>query len=110
MNNLISSFKALYDTEKTCVLFSALENKDIDGMLKILLSTFNTLVITKAGSFKKSNADKIYESAMKIKRSDQMIYLIKNEKDSLSFSKRLSDIILITGSFYLIGQFGVDNA
>ena len=110
MNNLISSFKELYDTEKTCVLFSALEKKDIEGMLKILLSTFNTIVITKAGSFKKSDADKIYESAMRIKRNDQMIYLIKNEKEALSFSKRLSDIILITGSFYLIGQFGVDNA
>lgn len=110
MQNLTDTFSRLYDVKKSCVVYSSLSGKDYKSMLGILLEKFDSLIITSAGSFKKSDPDEIYNAAMRMKRNNQMIYLIKNEKEAYSFAKRISDIILITGSFYLVGQFGDENA
>lgn len=110
MQNLINTFTSLYERKDTVVLYAAISGKDYRAMLSLLLSSFNRIVITKAGNFKKSDPDALYEEAMRMKRRDQEVYLIHDEKEAFIFSKHLADIILITGSFYLVGEFGEDDA
>lgn len=110
MRNLIETYTELYESRKTTVIYSSLEGKDHSSMLSLLLSRFDRIIITKAGSFKKSDPDALYREAMELKKENQMVYLIHDERKALEMAERISDCILITGSFYLVGMFGENNA
>ncbi len=110
MRNLIRTFNSLYEAKRTTVLFSCIEGKDQSALLDILLSNFESIVITRSGLFKPSNPDALYKEALKKKEKKTKVYLIKDELEAFIFSKSISDIILITGSFYLVGMFGEQDA
>lgn len=106
MENLVSAFNMIYERNKTAVVYSSVAGKNYEAMLSVLLDNFNQLIITKAGSFKKSEPEILYAKAMEMKKPDQRVYLIHDEKTAYEHAIRLGKVILITGSFYLVGEFG----
>lgn len=110
VKNALAAYKSYHPANDGCVLFSSIDGKDYRGMLSELVSSFDRIVITKAGSFKKSNADQLYEYARSLAGQDKKILLEKQENKALSLAFELSDIILIIGSFYLVGEFGEIDA
>ena len=106
IDNLIKTFSVLYERKNTAVLYSSVAGKNYNAMLSLLLSAFDQIIITRAGSFKKSEPEVLYDTAMKIKKSNQRVYLIKDEREAYTFAKTISQNVLITGSFYLVGIFG----
>lgn len=96
-----STFYSIYKNDVT-VIFGALEGKDVTHMLETLISNFDNLIISQPGTFKKSNIEDIYSSALKLTK-EKNILLIKDNKDALDTALKLNKPILITGSFYLAG-------
>ena len=105
MENAIKTFKSIFpDVDGTCV-FSSVEGKDHEAMLKMITDNFNTVVITKAGNFKKSDPQKLFALASSISKGQARIMLEKDEKKAFSLALGESSHILVTGSFYLAGNF-----
>lgn len=108
--NLISTFSLLYGERKSVLIFSTVSGKDYKSMLSSLLPHFNKVIITRAGTFKPSDPEGIYAEAMRLKRKEDEVYLIKDEKTAFDLALKLGDTVLITGSFYLVGEYGGKDA
>lgn len=102
----VSSFKALYHDKNTACIFAAVDGKDIDGMLSIILSSFTKVVISKPDSYKKSNSRKIYERALAMKSDDNIVVYEEESRSALDEAVSDSSAVLIAGSFYLASRFG----
>ena len=88
------------DPETAVLIFSAVEGKDIEGMMRVLFPAFRRIIISKPGSFKKSNPEGIYNLAKSI-YPEKNITLESDPDKALENALREGDDILITGSFYL---------
>lgn len=91
--------------EAPALLFSAIEGKDIEGMLKELVPLFRAVVITSAGSFKRNDPEKVYWKARAL-FPDASIYLEKDPDKALDLALSLSGSLLIAGSFYMPPEMG----
>ncbi len=105
MENAVETFKAVFPHEDTLCLFSAVEGKDHESMLKMIIDNFNTVVITKAGDFKKSDPKKLFELANSISKGKTKIMLEEDERKAFSLALDESSHIMVAGSFYLVGNF-----
>ena len=92
-----------YGKEKRVLLYSSLENKKHEEMLAILSKTFDSVIITRAGSFKKSNPDELGKEAEKYFKS---VMIIPSEDEAFEKALSIGDIVAVAGSFYLIGSIG----
>ena len=106
MDNTISSFNELFKEKKSRVcIFGAVAGKDTKGMLSSILSSFDNVIISKPGSFKKSNIEEIYKAACDLKRKEQSIFLLEDAAPAFAKALTLGSAILIAGSFYLAANF-----
>lgn len=101
----INSFKSIFQNkDNNAVIYASVEGKDTTHMLSSILSSFNDIIISRPGTFKKSNTEEIYNQALAIKRENNHIYHLPDSKEALD--KALSCVkddgaLLIIGSFYL---------
>ena len=111
VENALKSFERIHgrNSSYTCI-FGAVEGKDYRTMTDEILRVFDNMVIASPGTFKKTNIEEIYEYAREKCPSDGRITLIEDAHEALDFALEHSEVILIIGSFYLVGQFGVKNA
>lgn len=104
MMHTINSFAALFpQREKNCCIYASIEGKDSTHMLTSILSVFDTVVISRPGTFKKSDIGALYAEACSIAPQTTII-LEEDAKSALltGLSHTASDgTLLITGSFYL---------
>ena len=96
-----NTFRSIYHDDTT-LIFGAVEGKDITHMLKILVANFSHIIISRPGTFKKSNIDEIYNIAKEIDSKIDII-VIEDNKEALNKALERKKPILITGSFYLAG-------
>ncbi len=106
MKHTISSFIALHENRRARVcIFGSVLGKDTHKMLREILKEFDRIIISRPGSFKKSDINGIYQEAMSLKSDEQMVLLIEEAEEAYSKALESGKDILITGSFYLSAEF-----
>jgi dihydrofolate synthase/folylpolyglutamate synthase len=106
---LLSSFSSLHPSKENTVIFGALEDKDHAHMLSLLLDYFQRIIISRPGTFKKSDINHLHEFLLALAAKREKQYEILLIEDNLSalkeaFSRTAKEgAILTCGSFYLAG-------
>jgi dihydrofolate synthase/folylpolyglutamate synthase len=110
LRHLLNSFTQLYGNRGNTVIYGALEGKDHHHMTQLLLPLFDRIIISRPGTFKKSDPEGLYRLMQKEVaglREAPELYLILDpiEALKLALSRTEEDhAILCTGSFYLGGE------
>lgn len=106
---LLSSFSTLHDETKSTLIYGALEDKDHEHMVNLILDHFHRIIISKPGTFKKSDIASLnlLMNTQAGKRSGNYeIFLVEDNLEALklAYAKTPSNgAILACGSFYLAG-------
>lgn len=110
LRHLANSFTQLFGTEGNTVIYGALEDKDHVHMTRHILPMFDRIIVSKPGSFKKSDPEGLFlllqEEASHMIRPPR-VYLEKDPDKALRMALDMTDArnaILCTGSFYLGGE------
>lgn len=110
LKHLVNSFEQLYGREGNTVIYGALEDKDHVHMTHLLLPVFDRIIVSRPGTFKKSDPDKLFlllqEEALELP-SPPRILLEKDATKALRLAIEATPAghaILCTGSFYLGGE------
>ncbi len=110
LRHLLNSFTQLYGEMGNTLIFGALEGKDHIHMAHLLLPLFDNIVVSRPGTFKESNSEKLFallkKEALKLKVTPK-IYLKIEADEALALAYSLTPTggaILTTGSFYLCGD------
>jgi len=110
LRHLINSIEQLYHDSPKIVIFGALEDKDHIHMIRLLLPTFSHIIISRPGTFKKSNIESLFNlfrDEIEKEHSSCSLYIEREAEDALSLAISLSKNeypIITTGSFYLAGD------
>ncbi len=83
------------------LLFSMLEDKDVDSYLKKLKGRVNKVIVTEINYYRKMNSEKIKKIA---ENYFSNVILIKNPCEALRYAINNEEKILATGSIYLLGE------
>ncbi len=106
MENAVKTFKQVFPGRRTACVYSSVEGKDHASMMESIVSGFPTVVVTSTGGFKKSDPDKLFSLAGDLAGENRTLLLLEKDMDkALETAERHADIILVTGSFYLVGNF-----
>lgn len=104
VKHLMVSFRQMY-RDGVCI-FGSVEGKNHEAMAEDVLKNFDTIIISKPGTFKKSDPKALFELFSKMKTTQQ-VYFEEDMKKALSLAESLTtetQPILCCGSFYLAGQ------
>ena len=110
LRHLVNSFMQLFGTEGNTVIYGALEDKDHVHMTRNILGVFDHIIVSKPGSFKKSDPDGLFLLLQQEARqmlAPPRVYLEKDPDKALRLAESLTgehQAILCTGSFYLGGE------
>lgn len=104
---LFVSLNKIFPDKKFLFIFSLLDDKNINKIAKILSNYKKRIkvIITAINNERAMDIQKIKKYIEKYKIKN---YIIKNNKEALNFAyklKKKNDIIIISGSFYLINKF-----
>jgi len=106
----VETFCSLYG-EGGILLFGCAEGKDILSMAALCVSHFSLIIITKPGTFKKSNVEEIYTAFVQATDAQKIhpeIIFLPETKEAIDMAIRLALKhglpVLGTGSFYLAGE------
>lgn len=102
---LVKSIKETFDYNRLLLIFGASQDKDIKNMIKILIPITDKIIFTKAGHPRALSPDILKKMASQVCNIQSMA--INNVTRAIEVAKMLAkkdDIILITGSFYLVGD------
>ncbi len=103
---LMSSWKELTKGKKGLCIFGCVEGKNDSQMLSEIVPNFKILVISRPGTFKKSNPYALYNTAKSITKETEVV-LKEEAKDAVDYAlsnTKEGDSILVCGSFYLAGD------
>ena len=107
IENLINTFRSLYPSKQGVCIFGCAKGKDFISMSDMLRRTFDKIIITKPGDFKKSDPQEIYDYMKSITQNTQQNPELETDaKIALEKALELSnenEPIVICGSFYLAG-------
>ncbi|WP_129409332.1 bifunctional folylpolyglutamate synthase/dihydrofolate synthase [Marinitoga lauensis] len=99
---LKNSIKTYLKNFKKAALIGILDDKDIDGMVKIMANEFDYIIVTQVPNKRSTNPENVYNLFKNI--SNNVIF-IKNPIEA--FNRLLStpyDYYFVTGSLYLVGK------
>lgn len=102
--SLIDTVEQLFTKDKITIIFGLVEDKDYNHIITELIRNFDRFIISKPGTFKKSNPTMIYNSFLDKKNENQEIFLIEDAKLALEKAYSITEkdgAILCCGSFYL---------
>lgn len=85
------------------LILALVDGKDEEGIVQALLPPFSKVIITKPGSYRRSDPERLLSKA-KSAFPDKDIVLIEDADAALDSALSGSSGILITGSFYLPGE------
>jgi dihydrofolate synthase/folylpolyglutamate synthase len=91
--------------ERLILVFGAMEDKDIRGMLKELLPISWLAIFTEPKNPRSCSAEKLLSLGRRFKKFPMLS--LKDPKQAFMEAKRIArgkDLILVTGSFYLAGE------
>lgn len=100
---LLNAYKKIFP-QKGILIFGSVLGKNVDAMAEILADQFKYIIISRPGTFKKSEPEKIYKLFKKININTLLI------EDAISAEKKARELangvlpVLITGSFYMAAE------
>jgi dihydrofolate synthase/folylpolyglutamate synthase len=103
---LLNSFALLYEKEQITIIYGALEDKDHAHMACSVLDHTTRVIISRPGTYKKSDLPRLASLFESLKGPDHTITLIEENDAALSEALRITPAggaILVCGSFYLAG-------
>ena len=103
---LMRSWKELGNDRKGICIFGCVEGKKDSQMLTEILPCFRKLVISRPGTFKKSNPSALYDTAKTVSEDTEVV-LREEARDAVEYALENSEegeLILVCGSFYLAGD------
>ena len=92
-----------FNGKKATLLIGMLEDKDIDGVLEILMPYFNKVITTTPDNDRAINCETLRE---KISKYVDDVVAISNIEDAVNYTLRNAkedDVIISSGSLYMIG-------
>jgi len=102
--SLVDTVKYLLKNKRIIGVIGILEDKDIDGILKIAIPLLDEIIVTEPNSNRKINYK---ELIAKIEKHNKIAIGFEKIKDAISEAKKVAksdDVILIFGSLYMIGE------
>ncbi len=106
LSALLTSFSSLYEREQITIIYGALEDKDHEHMVRTVLDYCDRIIISKPGTYKKSDLGRLKALFDGASRPGQRILLIEENAEALDAAFRMTradGAILVCGSFYLAG-------
>ena len=109
LQGLFESFSSLYTGKGNTIIYGALEDKDHRGMCSLVLQYFDHIIVSKPGSYKKSDISLIAETFKTLAKENHQtieLSLVEDNEEALSLalgSTPGEKAILVCGSFYLAG-------
>lgn len=88
------------------LIFGLVSGKDAENISKTLLPPFSHVIISRPGTYRKSNPEELLRMARSLFPGKD-IRLIEDPDEALSSALGIGNDILITGSFYLAGAMKV---
>ncbi len=107
MRNILKTFRDLYPGKNGLCVFSCAHDKDHESMLKMIVKEFDQIVISRPGTFKKSEPEVLFSYLNSIKTEGKKTTLILEPKEVLNYileNTLENEPILVCGSFYLAGE------
>ena len=114
LSALLESFTSLYPGEDNTIIYGALEDKDHSHMGSLVLNHFSKIIVSRPGTFKKSDITLIDQKLRSLASTRDKVYdirLIEDNQEALEIAMATTAshaAILVCGSFYLAG--GVKTA
>ena len=106
----LDTFTSLYG-DGGILLFGCAEGKDVLSMAELCVPRFSRIIITKPGTFKKSNVEEIHAAfiqASEIQKTSPEIIFLPGTDEAIDLAIHLAAKhglpVLGTGSFYLAGE------
>lgn len=107
MGHLLETFRKMYPGKSGICIFGAVTGKNHVDMAHQVLEAFDTVVVSRPGTYKVSNPKALYDLLLSIKSPSQTVVLYEDAKDALSYClehTKESEPVLCAGSFYLAGS------
>ena len=107
MGFLLETFRKMYPGRSGICIFGAVTGKNHVDMAHQVLGAFDTVVVSRPGTYKQSNPKALYELLLSIKGPSQNVVLLEDAKDALSYClehTKENEPVLCAGSFYLAGS------
>ena len=101
--SLAKAIEKNFNGKKATLLIGMLEDKDIDGVLEILMPYFNKVITTTPDNDRAINCETLKE---KISKYVDDVVAISNIEDAVNYALRNAkedDVIISAGSLYMIG-------
>ena len=105
MQALISTFRKKYPLGGICI-FGAVSGKNHKAMAECILGAFDTVVVSRPGTYKKSDVTALYSLLLSMKKASQTVVLKEDASSALEYCLEHTsenEPVLATGSFYLAG-------
>ena len=109
ISSLISSIKQIEERKKCTLIFGSLIDKDHKSIAPILLDNFDNIIISRPGTFKKSDTTALYNLFQNLNTNSNIEMLIDADK-ALERAYELTPkdgCILVCGSFYLASEIAL---
>ncbi|MCQ2412168.1 MAG: bifunctional folylpolyglutamate synthase/dihydrofolate synthase [Sphaerochaetaceae bacterium] len=106
MAHLLETFRKMYPTKRGICIFGAVAGKNHEAMTDLVLSTFDSIVVCRPGTFKKSDPEALYQMLLAKKGPNQCVVYREDAADALSYClshTETDEPVLACGSFYLAG-------
>lgn len=97
---LVETIKTLYKKEPL-LLVTQLNDKNSVGFLEALSKISQSIIVTEVKDIRKKDVEILKEEAKKFFKN---VYAFKNTVEAYKFATESSDFIVVTGSFYLVGE------
>lgn len=109
LRHLIHSFVQLHGETANTLIYGALSDKNHAEMIPLLLPHFEHIIIARAGTFKKSDPEALFQLVRTLLPSDSstQLHLAIEPEMAIELALRVTPpqgAILTTGSFYLSGD------
>ncbi len=100
---LLNAYKKIFPQEGI-LIFGSVLGKDVESMAEILADQFKYVIVSRPGTFKKSEPEKVYQLFKNINENTFLIEdAIAAEKKARELANRVLPV-LITGSFYMAAE------
>lgn len=105
MDSLLKTFRKMYPAGGICI-FGAVAGKNHRAMASLILEAFDTVVVSRPGTYKKSDVETLYSLLLSMKKPSQTVVLMADASAALSYCLSHTSAlepVLCAGSFYLAG-------